>query len=188
MKGKAIIFSAPSGAGKTTIVKHLLEKIPSLQFSVSATTRKRRTGEVDEKDYYFLSTDAFESKVSQGEILEWQEVYPGAYYGTLKSEVERIWSSGGHVIFDVEVLGGMNLKKAFQERALAIFVKVENLEVLRNRLQHRETESPESLEERINRAQMEMSEESKFDVVVVNQDLADALKKAEDLVRNFIEL
>jgi len=188
MKGKAIIFSAPSGAGKTTLVKHLLQKIPSLKFSISATTRSKRFNETEGVDYYFLSKETFQDKIDKGEILEWEEVYPGSFYGTLKEEVERIWASGNHVIFDVEVIGGMNLKNIFGNNALAVFVKVEDISILKNRLKRRETESQASLDDRIERAKMEMNEEGKFDVVIVNHNLESARKQAENLVKNFLDL
>lgn len=187
MKGKAIIFSAPSGAGKTTIVKHLLEKFPTLKFSISATTRSRRANEIDGRDYYFLSKDAFRDRIESGDVLEWQEVYTGSFYGTLKSEVERVWAAGNQVIFDVEVVGGMNLKKIFGDKALAVFVKVEDITILKERLKTRKTESETSLNERIERAKMEMAEEHKFDVTVINHDLESALRSAEGLVQNFLE-
>ncbi|MEM0938678.1 MAG: guanylate kinase [Bacteroidota bacterium] len=186
MEGKVIIFTAPSGAGKTTIVHRLLEKISSLSFSISATTRAPRNNERNGLDYYFLSKQDFEEKIKAGEILEWQEVYPGAFYGTLKSEVERIWDEGKHVIFDVEVIGGKTLKKSFGQNALSIFVKVNDIEILRDRLLKRNTESIESLNERVKRASMEMQQEQSFDAVILNHDLKLALKNAEELVTKFL--
>ena len=184
--GKAIIFSAPSGAGKTTIVKHLVAEIPSLKFSISATTRTPRENEENGIDYHFLTKGEFDQKIKEGEILEWQEVYPGAFYGTLRSEVEKIWSAGHHVIFDVEVLGGKVLKECFGERALSIFVKVDDIEILKDRLRMRKTESVDSLNERVARAVMEMQQEDQFDEVIINHDLETALKSAQELVNKFL--
>ena len=166
MAGKAIIFSAPSGSGKTTIVKHLLKKNPDLGFSISASTRdKRGRTESHGKDYYFLSPEEFKRKIDADEFIEWEEVYEGNFYGTLKSEIERIWKIGKNVIFDVDVKGGLNLKKYFGNRALAIFVKVPSLEVLKERLSDRGTESAESLSRRLFKAKFEMSFQDQFDVV-----------------------
>ncbi|MEQ6167631.1 guanylate kinase [Ekhidna sp. MALMAid0563] len=186
MEGKAIIFSAPSGAGKTTIVHSLLDRIPSLRFSISATTRKKRPTEIDGRDYYFLSLDEFKSKQNSGELLEWEEVYADTYYGTLKGEVERIWSEGNHVIFDVDVKGGKKLKQIFGDKARSIFVKVKSKEVLRDRLQRRNTESEEALNQRINKAAEEMKEEVHFDMAVLNENLDVAINEAEHLVKSFI--
>ncbi|MFY0606353.1 MAG: guanylate kinase [Cyclobacteriaceae bacterium] len=187
-KGKAIIFCAPSGAGKTTIVKHLIEKIPSLEFSVSATTRQpREEVETDGKDYFFLTTEAFKQKVSDGEILEWQEVYEDIFYGTLRSEVDRIWQSGRHVIFDVDVVGGVNLKKVLGEQALAVFVNAESISVLENRLRARNTESEEKIGVRLAKAEKEMSYANQFDYELINKDLEVAFNEAEDLVKAFIK-
>lgn len=185
--GKAIIFCAPSGAGKTTIVKHLIKKTPSLKFSISATTRDVRIGmEEPGKDYYFLSNDDFLSRRERGEFYEWEEVYPGTYYGTLKEEVSRIWSEGNHVIFDVDVQGGLNLKKSLGEQALAVFVSVENIDVLRERLEKRSTESAESLEERVGKAAEEMQYAKSFDYILVNRDLEVAYQEAEKVVNDFL--
>ncbi|RED99515.1 guanylate kinase [Marinoscillum furvescens] len=187
MTGKAIIFCAPSGAGKTTIVKHLIKTIPSLKFSISATTRAPRGGvEEHGKDYYFLSEQEFQSKLAQNELLEWQEVYEGTYYGTLRSEVERIWLAGNHVIFDVDVIGGINLKKAIGDRALSVFVNAESVEVLRERLENRNTESAESLEKRVGKAAEEMKYADQFDYVLINRELTDAFAEAEQVVNQFI--
>jgi len=187
MKGKAIIFSAPSGSGKTTIVRHLLETNPSLGFSISACTRdKRGRNEVDGKDYYFLSPDEFKEKIDDGEFIEWEEVYAGNFYGTLKAEIERIWNEGKHVIFDVDVKGGLQLKEYFGDRGLAIFVKVPSLDDLRNRLSDRKTESEDSLSQRIFKAKFEMTFEDKFDLTLVNEELNESLQKAEKLVNEFI--
>lgn len=186
--GKAIIFSAPSGSGKTTIVKHLLNVNPKLGFSISACTRDRRgRNEVNGKDYFFLTPQEFKEKIDNDEFIEWEEVYAGNFYGTMKSEIERIWSEGGHVIFDVDVKGGLNLKKYFGEKALAVFVKVPSLEVLKSRLTDRNTESEDSLSRRVFKAQFEMGFEDQFDVTLVNEDLDQSLIKAEQLVNDFIE-
>ncbi|MEO9872460.1 guanylate kinase [Ekhidna sp.] len=186
MKGKAIIFSAPSGAGKTTIVHSLLDRIPSLRFSISATTRQRRPTEIDGRDYHFLSIQDFKNKLNSEELLEWEEVYSDTFYGTLKQEIERIWSEGNHVIFDVDVKGGKKLKKILADRAISIFVKVKNEKVLRDRLEMRNTESEEILNMRVNKAAEEMREEKHFDTVVLNEDLDEAIGEAEAIVKSFI--
>ena len=186
MQGKAVIFSAPSGAGKTTIVHSLLDRIPSLRFSISATTRKMRATEIDGRDYYFLTIEDFVSKRESGELLEWEEVYAGTFYGTLKSEVERIWSEGNHVIFDVDVKGGKRLKEIFGAKALSIFIKVKGKEVLEERLKGRNTEDDKTLQTRVNKAVEEMKEEVRFDRVVLNEDLDLAIGEAEQLVKKFI--
>lgn len=187
--GKAIIFSAPSGSGKTTIVRHLLRKNMGLEFSISATTRpKRGDREVDGKDYYFLSEDDFKRKVDNGDFVEWEEVYGGNYYGTLKSEVERLWAAGKHVLFDVDVKGGIKLKEYFEDQGLAVFVKVKNMEELEARLRHRNTETEENIKRRLAKAMYEMSFEGKFDITLVSDDLDKTLKKAEQLVSDFIQL
>ena len=187
MEGKAIIFCAPSGAGKTTIVRHLLEDINCLEFSISATTRKPREYEKNGKDYFFYSTEEFLKKISNEEMLEWEEVYEDAFYGTLKSEVERIWSKGNHVIFDVDVKGGLRLKRKLGEKAAAIFIKVQDLNVLKQRLKGRNTESDFTLNQRIEKATLEMQEEDKFDEVIVNDVLEDAVAEAKDVVSNFLK-
>ena len=186
MAGKAIIFSAPSGSGKTTIVKHLLEKNPDLGFSISASTRdKRGRTEQNGKDYYFLTPDEFKKKIDNDEFVEWEEVYEGNFYGTLKSEVERVWKQGKNVIFDVDVKGGLNLKKFFRDKALAIFVKVPSLEVLKTRLNDRGTETQESLSRRLFKAQFEMGFSDKFDVVLLNESLEKSLAEAQRLYDGF---
>ncbi|HNP18970.1 MAG TPA: guanylate kinase [Fulvivirga sp.] len=187
-KGKAIIFSAPSGSGKTTIVRHLLNTNPLLGFSISACTRdKRGRNEENGKDYYFLSPEEFKSKIDNDEFIEWEEVYAGNFYGTLKSEIERIWAQGKHVIFDVDVKGGLQLKEYFGDRGLAVFVKVPSLEVLKERLTDRNTESDDSLSQRIFKAKFELTFENKFDISIVNEDLQTSLTKAEELVNNFLQ-
>ncbi len=186
MEGKAIIFSAPSGAGKTTIVHSLLDRIPSLRFSISATTRQQRPSEIHGRDYYFLTLEDFQSKNESGELLEWEEVYEDTFYGTLKSEVQRIWNDGNHVIFDVDVKGGKRLKEIFGKNALSIFVKVKGEDVLRERLKMRNTESEEVLNERVNKAAEEMKEEVHFDRAILNENLDEAINEAENIVKSFI--
>lgn len=187
MKGKAIIFCAPSGSGKTTIVKHLISKYNNLGFSISACTRdKRGRNEENGKDYYFLSIHDFKEKIDAEEFIEWQEVYPGAYYGTLKSEIERMWSEGKNVIFDVDVKGGLNLKKYFKDDALAIYVKVPSMEELERRLRSRGTEDEDSISRRLYKMKFEMEFQDKFDVVLLNDDLEHSLQKAEELYESFV--
>jgi guanylate kinase len=185
--GKAIIFSAPSGSGKTSLVKHLMQQVPNLGFSISACTRdKRGRHEVHGRDYYFLSIDEFKEKIDQDAFVEWEEVYAGNFYGTLKEEVHRIWKEGKAVIFDVDVKGGLALKKYFGDQALAIFVKVPSLEVLESRLNDRGTETEESLSRRIYKAKFEMTFESQFDVTVFNDDFARSSAETVDLVTEFL--
>lgn len=186
MKGKAIIFSAPSGAGKTTIVHALVKKIPLLRFSISATTRKPRSNETNEVDYHFLSVDEFNAKKENGDFLEWEEVYEGLFYGTLRSEVERLWDLGYHVIFDVDVKGGLKLKEVLKEDALSIFVLVNDPEVLRQRLINRKTESNEMLNKRVDKALLEMEYSIHFDSVIENKVLEEAVENAEALIKDFI--
>jgi guanylate kinase len=186
MGGKAIIFSAPSGSGKTTIVKHLLKNNPDLGFSISASTRdKRGRTEKDGQDYYFLTPLQFKEKIDRDEFVEWEEVYEGNFYGTLKSEIQRIWDLGKNVIFDVDVKGGLNLKKYFGDKALAVFVKVPSLEVLHERLHDRGTETPESLSRRLFKAQFESTFQDKFDVVLLNEDRQKSLAEAQRLYDEF---
>ena len=186
MVGKLIIFSAPSGAGKTTIVRHLLEKDLNLEFSISATSRGMRHTETNGKDYYFLTPEEFKSKIENGEFLEWEEVYAGTYYGTLKSEVERIRSNGQNVIFDVDVVGGCNIKKFYGDEALAVFVQPPSVEELRNRLVSRCTDAPEVIEKRVAKAAYELTFASQFDCIIVNEDLTKAFEEAEKCIREFI--
>jgi len=186
MAGQALIFSAPSGSGKTTIVKHLLQTNSDLGFSISASTRdKRGRTEQHGKDYYFLSPDDFKKKIDRDEFIEWEEVYEGNFYGTLKSEIERIWSEGKNVIFDVDVKGGLNLKKYFGDKGLAVFVKVPSFEVLKERLKDRGTESEESLSRRLFKAKFEMGFQDKFDVVLINENLEKSLAEAQRLYDTF---
>ena len=187
MSGKLIIFSAPSGAGKTTIVHHLLNKQLGLEFSISATTRERRNGEVDGKDYYYLSVDDFKKKIRDNNFVEWEEVYKNNFYGTLKTEVERIWAEGKTVIFDVDVDGGLNLKHAFGDKALAIFVMPPSLDKLRQRLETRDTETQESVDRRMKKAPLEIEKCVDFDKLILNDKLPEAFKKAETLLQDFIK-
>lgn len=186
MEGKLIIFSAPSGSGKTTIVKQLLAQFPSIEFSVSACSRKMRDGEVHGRDYYFLSAQNFRERILKNDFVEWEEVYAGSYYGTLRSELERIWQKGHHVAFDVDVKGGINLKKMFGDRALAIFVMPPSIDELRNRLIARGTETPESIAKRVGKAEEEITHANNFDFIVVNDKLENAVQEAMGLVSNFL--
>jgi guanylate kinase len=186
MAGKAIIFSAPSGSGKTTLVRYLLENNPTLGFSISAATRdKRGRTEADGKDYYFLTPEEFKKKIDGHEFIEWEEVYAGNFYGTLKSEIDRIWKLGKDVVFDVDVKGGISLKNYFGDKALAIFVKVPSLEELKQRLKNRSTESADSLSQRLFKAKFEMSFQDKFDVVLLNEDLKKSCQEAQRLYDDF---
>jgi guanylate kinase len=185
-KGKAIIFCAPSGSGKTTLVKHLLSSNSDLGFSISACTRDRRgRAEVNGHDYYFLSIEEFQEKISANAFVEWEEVYPGGYYGTLKAEVERMWAAGKNVVFDVDVKGGLKLKEYFKEDAISIFVKVPSLEVLEKRLRERNTETEESLSKRLYKVKFEMTFQDKFDVVLLNDDLLLSQNKAQEVYDAF---
>jgi len=183
---KAIIFCAPSGSGKTTIVKHLLSIDERLAFSVSACTRKQRANEVHGRDYYFLTHDDFKQKITNNEFLEYEEVYGGNYYGTLKSEVERIWAQNRAVLFDVDVEGGLNIKKYFGNNALAVFVKPPDVDTLEKRLRERSTETEETLRIRIDKAVHEMNYEHKFEAVLLNDFLEHALAEAERMVKDFL--
>jgi guanylate kinase len=185
--GKLVIFSAPSGAGKTTIVHYLLSRFPELEFSISATTRKSRGEELNDKDYYFISKEEFLHKVAKHEFLEFEEVYSGTFYGTLKSEIDRIWAAGKVVVFDIDVEGGLRLKKKFGDQALAIFVQPPSLEILIQRLGSRGTDSAEKLRERIEKAGKELAYAEKFDIILPNNDLQTACKEAEKLVGDFIK-
>jgi guanylate kinase len=185
-KGKLIIFSAPSGAGKTTIVKHLLQQEYNLGFSISATSRSPRHTETQGKDYYFLSNEEFQKKVKNNEFLEWEEVYNGICYGTLKSEVESLRNKGKNVIFDVDVVGGLNIKKFYGKEALAVFVQPPSVEELRKRLTNRSTDSEDKIAMRIAKAEHELSFASQFDVVLVNENLDKVYKEAEKIVSEFL--
>jgi guanylate kinase len=186
MNGRLIIFSAPSGAGKSTIVRHLVNLDLGLEFSISATSREPRQGEQEGIDYYFISAGAFREKISRGEFIEWEEVYPGTYYGTLRSEVERICDGGKSVLFDIDVAGGLNLKKLYGDHALAVFVRPPSMEVLEQRLRDRGTDGDDSLKVRIEKAIHEMEYAGQFDRILVNDRLEKTLEEAEILVRNFL--
>ena len=185
--GKLIVFSAPSGSGKTTIVRHLLgiEDL-NLEFSISATSREKRGEEVDEKDYYFLSAKAFKNKIKNDEFLEWEEVYRDNFYGTLKTEVERIWAKGKNVIFDIDVSGGLRIKRKFPEETLAVFVKPPSIDELKIRLKKRKTESEDKINMRVAKASAELATAPLFDTIVVNDDLEKALEEAENKINAFI--
>ena len=183
---KVVIFSAPSGSGKSTIVSHILKLHPELEFSVSAASRAPRGEEKNGVAYWFISADEFRKRIADDEFVEYEEVYPGSYYGTLKSEVERIWNKGNAIIFDVDVKGGVNLKKYFGDRALSIFIQAPSVEVLRQRLIGRGTDSPEAIERRVAKAAEEMTYADKFDHIVVNDELQKAYNDAETLVANFL--
>ncbi|WP_187262518.1 guanylate kinase [Pontibacter beigongshangensis] len=187
MQGKIIIFSAPSGAGKTTIVKHLLQVNPKLDFSISACTRdKRGRSEENGKDYYFITPEDFKRRIEKDEFVEWEEVYEGAFYGTLKSEIERIWASGKYPILDVDVKGGLSIKEFYKDSALAIFVKPPSIDELAKRLTARNTDSTSSISSRVFKAEFELKFENKFDKVIVNDNLEEAFAKAEKLVSDFL--
>ncbi len=185
--GKLIIVSAPSGAGKTTLVKHLLENMPQLEFSVSCATRNPRPNEIHGTDYYFISTEEFKQKIDNQEFAEFEEVYEGSFYGTLKSEIERIWAKGKSVIFDIDVVGGINLKKTYPENSLSIFIMPPSVEELENRLRNRNTESEEKLQIRVKKAEHELLLASQFDTVIVNEDLEKSKQEIDNLVKSFIE-
>jgi guanylate kinase len=186
MTNKLIIFSAPSGSGKTTIVQHLLQRFPALEFSISATSRAPRGKEAHAKDYFFLTPEEFALRVQRGEFVEWEEVYPGLCYGTLKSEVERIWDKGRIILFDIDVQGGLTLKKRYGAQALSVFVRPPSLEALRQRLQRRATDNPEIIRKRLDKAAYELGFAPQFDVELVNDDLEKAKLRAEQLTAAFL--
>ena len=184
--GKLVIFSAPSGAGKSTLVNYLLPQFPELSFSISATSRSPRGKEENGKDYYFLSSEEFKARVAGDELLEWEEVYAGTYYGTLRSEVERIWAQGKVVVFDIDVVGALNLKKQFGNRALALFVQAPSVEILEHRLRGRGTDSEEKIQQRVAKANIEMARAPEFDKVVINDNLDTAKAEALAILKDFL--
>ncbi|MCA0430583.1 MAG: guanylate kinase [Bacteroidetes bacterium] len=186
---KLIIFSAPSGSGKTTIVRHLLKTFPNqIDFSISATSRPKRGVEENGKDYFYLSVDEFKKRVLKNEFLEWEEVYAGTHYGTLKSEVQKIWDAGKAVIFDIDVEGGLNLKNQFKDQALAVFVMPPSIKILEERLHLRQTDSAESIARRVAKAEKELKTAELFDVFIINEILEDACAKAEEVVKKFLKI
>jgi guanylate kinase len=187
MNGKAIIVCAPSGAGKTSIVKHLLSHLPRLSFSVSACSRLKREDEVHGKDYYFLTADEFRTRILRGDFVEWEEVYPGNFYGTLKSELERIWNEGRVPIFDVDVKGGISLKKYFGSNALAVYIRPPSIEALESRLRNRGTETEETLRKRLERAEFELCFANNFDLAVINESLKQACFDSVDAITQFLD-
>ena len=187
--GKLIVFSAPSGSGKTTIVKYLLEqKELHLDFSISATSREKRGDEAHGKDYYYLSAEEFQAKIAANEFVEYEEVYKDNYYGTLKTELERIWALGKHVIFDIDVIGGLNIKKQFPKKTLAVFVSPPSVEELERRLRFRQTETDEKIQMRLAKAEREIAESNKFDVILKNYDLEIAKNDAYTLVHDYLKM
>jgi len=185
-QGKLIIFSAPSGSGKSTLVHYLLDQVPGFAFSISATSRAPRGAEKEGVDYYFLSAASFKERVNRGEFLEWEEVYEGTYYGTLNSEVARSWEKGDAVAFDIDVVGGLNLKKQFGDRALALFIQAPSVEELERRLIDRGTDSPEKIKQRIDKAAWEMTQAKGFDHIIINDDLDRAKAEAKELLKAFL--
>ncbi len=186
LMGKLIIFSAPSGSGKSTIINHLLQQDLNLAFSISATSRPPRGTERDGVEYFFLTPDEFRERIARGEFLEYEEVYPGRFYGTLKSQVEKQLAAGQNVVFDVDVVGGCNIKKYYGERALSVFIQPPSVEELRRRLVGRGTDAPEVIEDRVAKAEYELGFAPQFDVVVVNDNLEEAQQRAYDVIRNFL--
>ncbi|NCT17731.1 MAG: guanylate kinase [Flavobacteriaceae bacterium CG_4_8_14_3_um_filter_34_10] len=187
-QGKLIVFSAPSGSGKTTIVQHLLAQNDlNLEFSVSATSREPREEEEDGKHYYFITFQEFKQHIKNDDFLEWEEVYRDNFYGTLKSEIERIWKKGKNVIFDIDVVGGLRIKKKYPDRTLAVFVKPPSVDELKRRLKERKTENDDKINMRIAKASIELATAPQFDYIIENNDLQIALQEAHDLVKQFIE-
>lgn len=185
--GKCVIFSAPSGAGKTTIVHHLLDRKLGLEFSISACSREPRPNEIDGKDYHFLGIEGFQKNIQENAFVEWEEVYTGNYYGTLKTELNRIWKNGNTVIFDVDVIGGLNLKRIFGDNALAIFVQPPSYDELEKRLRYRSTETEDKIQQRMSKAKTELSHANEFDTIIVNDNLEKAVEEATKLVSTFIQ-
>jgi guanylate kinase len=184
---RCVIISAPSGAGKTTIVHHLLKSGLKLEFSISATSRPLRSGETDGHDYHFLSPDDFREKISREEFVEWEEVYPGSYYGTLRSELERIWANGHYVLFEVDVFGGLKLKDIFKDRALSLFIMPPSVQALEDRLRKRSTDSEESLRKRMDKAKLEIDQSHRFDKIVINDRLETAMEESFQIVKSFLD-
>ncbi len=184
--GKLLIFSAPSGSGKTTIVKEVLKQVQNLEFSISASSRAPRNGEIDGKDYYFMSVDAFKNRIENKEFVEYEEVYNNQYYGTLKNELIRIWENGNHVVFDVDVIGGLNIKKQYPEQSLSIFIQAPSIDELKKRLQNRGTETDEQIAKRIQKAEYELGFANKFDTIILNSDLDLAVKETIKQVKDFL--
>lgn len=187
MDGKVLIFSAPSGSGKTTLVRHLLTVFPELEFSISATSRAPRGQEKDGVDYYFMSPADFEERIKDGDFIEWEEVYAGTHYGTLRAEIDRIWDRGHVAVFDVDVVGGINIKRLFEDKALSVFIMPPSQVELRNRLEGRGTDTPEAIERRLAKAEQEMAYAERFDRIIINDTLPEALAEAEKVVSGFLK-
>lgn len=187
MSGKLIIFSAPSGAGKTTIVKQILKENLKLEFSISACSREKRANEIHGKDYYFITADEFKIKIDNNEFIEWEQVYENSFYGTLKTEIDRIFFKGNNVLFDVDVVGGLNIKKMYTDKALAIFIMPPSIEILRERLINRHTDNEESLKKRLAKAEKELTYASEFDKIIINDQLDVAVKEAIHAIQNFLK-
>ena len=185
--GKLIVISAPSGAGKTSIVHHLLKNMSELSFSVSACSREKREKETHGEDYYFLGVEGFKEKIKEDAFLEWEQVYENQYYGTLKSEIERIWSTGKTVIFDVDVVGGLNIKKKYPTECLSVFIMPPSVDVLRERLSGRGSESEEKIEIRLDKAEEEIAQNQKFDTIILNDDFEIACEETQEVITNFIK-